>query len=161
MTGMYENGGAAVRLTDAQRNLAERAQEYAADRAEKLTGWLGASTREHIFERVNDALERGATASELAREIENDFSFSPERADVIARTELSAARMAGGVESMAEAGVKTKEWLIDASGHDKDDVCDDNADDGPIGIEEPFSSGDFAPPAHPNCNCGIAGDVEE
>ena len=39
-----------------------------------------------------------------------------------------------------------------------DDACDEcvaNAEQGAIGLEDEFLSGDDAPPAHPNCRCDV------
>jgi hypothetical protein len=44
------------------------------------------------------------------------------------------------------------EWLV-AEGCD---LCEENADASPIGIDEEFPSGDTEPPAHPNCMCALA-----
>ena len=43
-----------------------------------------------------------------------------------------------------------------------EEVCEGNADDGPIAVGETFSSGDERPPAHPNCRCWLEpGDTGE
>jgi hypothetical protein len=35
------------------------------------------------------------------------------------------------------------------------DFCDDNEQEGEIPYDEPFNSGDDAPPFHPNCQCRL------
>jgi hypothetical protein len=50
--------------------------------------------------------------------------------------------------------VSAKEWLTAL-----DDrvcrICSGNEGDGPIALGAYFSSGDDAPPGHPNCRCAI------
>jgi hypothetical protein len=81
------------------------------------------------------------------------------RAEGIARTELMTASNAGRVDGFDAAvadGVDSpdsrKEWI---TGGDPCPDCDP-LDGEIVGWDEQFSSGDDAPPIHPNCRCVIA-----
>lgn len=76
------------------------------------------------------------------------------RADLIGVNNLTVAffrgtRFGWGLDKRAR-----KRWHV-SDEHDQDDICDNNQDDGAIEINEAFSSGDFEPPAHVLCNCGM------
>ncbi len=94
--------------------------------------------------------------------IREAYAFSDDRAELIARTEIAMANQTGALEGMKlarGAGVKLKKvWVPDA---DACDVCQENADDGPIDIDDDFPSGDDQPTAHPHCECVIASEIEE
>lgn len=71
---------------------------------------------------------------------------------MIARTEPTFAESAGSLLGYAESGaVDGKGWSVE----DPCEVCQGNADDDIIPLDEEFSSGDQAPPAHPNCKCAV------
>lgn len=113
------------------------------------------STRDALAAEVEAAIANGATVSELAAAIQDSTAFSEARATMIARTEMAKADIAGSMEAFAACPEVTgKEWLT--AGDDKvSEECQDNEADGKIGINEAFSSGDQAPPSHPNCRCAI------
>lgn len=73
------------------------------------------------------------------------------RAGVIARTEMVNAYSTGITTFAQQSGATGKEWQdVGAT-----DECADNSADGPIALDDTFSSGDDQPPAHPNCRCGL------
>jgi hypothetical protein len=85
-----------------------------------------------------------------------DPDFSSERATMIAEYEVSTA-FHDGMKAMADLwrggnGPTEKAWQTE---DDPCPECADNADDGFIDSEAPFDSGDFEPPAHPNCRCSL------
>lgn len=71
-----------------------------------------------------------------------------------------------GYKQARDSGVRVmKEWLV---GGDPCPICEANADQGPIELDEDFDSGDDAPGAHPRCECAVApylpdeeGDAEQ
>lgn len=79
---------------------------------------------------------------------------SPARADLIAVNNLAVAFFRGTRFGWGLNEDSLKSWFV-SDVHDKDDTCDDNEDEGPIPIEEPFQSGDFEPPAHVSCGCDM------
>lgn len=112
-----------------------------------------------------DANDYGLLAAkQIARATANSFSLefsaslskryatSKIRADLITGDQLRKAYFRGIMKAWSQIPTAMKRWVV-ADSHDKDDTCDDNADDGLIEFEEPFQSGDFEPPAHINCTC--------
>lgn len=139
-----------------------RASEYAAKRAGELIssgpdgGELGDSTRLLIRDTIEQALDEGWSTDELAAELADSYGFSAARADAIADNELQTAVMRGQYDGWKATGaVVGKQWLL-SNDEDICDVCQGNADQGTVDIDSDFSSGDDAPPAHPNCRCDMA-----
>lgn len=156
----------------------ETASEWAKDRAAELVGMkyndagdlvenpdadmaITDATRAELQELVSRAIDEGMSADDLASEIEDLGSFSAERATTIARTEIIRANNQGHLQSFKDSGVvEKKEWSTAEDG----DVCEEcmaNEDQGPIGLDQDFDSGDDAAPAHPNCRCTIIAVVDE
>ncbi|MHB8668928.1 MAG: phage minor head protein [Burkholderiales bacterium] len=121
---------------------------------------ISESTREKIREQVEQAIDRGDSNDELASAIENSYAFSPERAEVIARTETAFADVQGNLIGYADMGV-TKKESIKSDLHDEPDECDDNEEGGEIPIDDDFPSGDSSPPYHPNCECDLLPVLDE
>lgn len=115
---------------------------------------IAADTRLKIRTLVTTAIEEGQSAQDLATLLEAMPAFDKDRAILVARTELIRANNQGHMAAYREAGVTEKEW---SSGEDElvCPECQDNVDQGPIPIDEPFLSGDTEAPAHPNCRCVV------
>lgn len=113
------------------------------------------TTRDDLRSLVEEALEEGWSADQLAGEIEDAHAFSDTRSETIARTELAFAHVEGNLDSWRESGVVSKKESILGSEHDLDDVCNENAEAGPIDLEAEFPSGHQGPPYHPNCVCDV------
>ena len=120
------------------------------------------ATRDELRSLVAQVQSGDIKLTDLPQAIMDATAFSKERANLIARTEIMAANGQGSLASFKAAksiGVKLKKaWHPD---EDACPICLDNADDGDIDIDDDFSSGDDAPPAHPNCECVIVPVVEE
>jgi citrate lyase gamma subunit len=151
------------------------AEDYARDRAAEMVGmkWVDGelvenpnaewaitdSTREELSALVQDAIDNGIGAKELAANIEDSTAFSPERAEMIARTEIINAYEGGGratANSAAEMGLDiVKYWLTSGEGESVCDICQENEDAGTIELDDEFPSGEQFPPAHPRCECVV------
>ena len=148
------------------------ALDYAQARGAELVGrkWVGGklvdnpdakwaisqTTRDGIRGLVSRGYTEGWTPRDLGQKISNAYQFSPERAKLIAITETNRASSQGILSGWRNSGlVAQKEWNLSAD-HDFDDECDGNEDDGPIDIDDTFSSGDDGPPAHPGCTCSLS-----
>lgn len=107
------------------------------------------------IDRIGSALAKGLsegwTPDKVARII-NRVIDDPQHALSIAQTEMSRAVSVATRDRYEEAGVEQVEWLV-AEGCE---ICQGNADAGPINIGDTFPSGDTEPPAHPNCMCALA-----
>lgn len=157
----------------------ERAADYARERAAEMVGkrvgpdgtlidnpnarWrIDDATRDMLRSTITTALDEGVSQEELQERIENSYAFSEERAQMIARAEVGNANSEGalqGYREAAEAGIKVrKQWLPDVGACE---ICQANADAGPIDLDDTFPSGDEAPMAHPNCECSVVPVVDE
>jgi len=156
----------------------ERAITYAADRGGELIGkrvlsdgtiidnpsakWaITDSTRDMLRVLVRQAITEGWSTDTLSRNVQDSHAFSESRADMIARTEIAKADVAGNLAGWRASGVVTGKQSIVGSEHDDDDECDDNADIGVIGIDDAFPSGDDGPPYHPRCVCDLIAVTDE
>ena len=139
-----------------------RAVDWAASHSAELVTGVTEATRNEIRDTISQGLEENIGTDGIADRLASLYAFSDERADLIAQTEVANANMAGALEGMRaarNAGVNlTKEWLPDA---DACDICLDNADAGPIPLDELFPSGDDQPQAHPNCKCSLISHIED
>ena len=148
------------------------ARDYVAERGAELVGkkvlddgslvenpdakWsIAETTREDLQAVLTDGVEQGWSAKRLSDVIESSGVFNEDRALMIARTELALAHVAGNVEGWKQSGEVTGKRSLLGDLHDVPDECDDNADEGVIGFDESFSSGDDFPPFHPNCVCDV------
>lgn len=109
------------------------------------------STREMLRADVANAIEQGMSNDELADQIQDSYAFSTERAETIARTETAFADVAGNMASYKEAGVPSKQWIVGAGCCEECEALSGET----VALDEPFSSGDDAPPAHPSCCCDV------
>lgn len=115
------------------------------------------STRDMIRDAIADGLADNIGRDEIIENISNLTGFSDDRAELIAETEIAQANSQAALEGYrgaASIGVNVKkEWLV---ADDPCDDCADNADAGPIDLDEDFPSGDDAPPGHPHCKCSLS-----
>ena len=102
---------------------------------------------------VADAIEEGLSNDDLADQLAENYAFSDDRAETIARTETAFADVAGNLEAYKASGqVDGKRWLA------APDCCDDcqELDGEVVGLDEEFpNDGGDGPPAHPNCRCDL------
>ena len=116
-------------------------------------------TRELLAADINEAMQEGWSTGKLASELEENYAFSEARAETIARTEIARADVQGSLETYRESGVvEGKKWLL---AEEPCPICQGNADEGVIGLNEQFASGEDGPPAHPNCECDVSPVIKE
>lgn len=110
------------------------------------------TTRNRMIRLIRDARLSLADVNELATMIEAEFEgISGTRAFLIANTESNQAMSSAQQAFLQENGFKTKVWI--PAGPNTCEICNGNADDGPIPLDQSFSSGDMHPPGHPGCEC--------
>lgn len=120
----------------------------------QLAADIDETTADRMANAVAAELEGGGTYDDAVRAIKDTFqSMKDSRAETIAKTELADAYNQAMLSSAKESGDLLKTWNLDGEGCEE--ICQPNAEDGAIGLDEEFSSGDDAPPAHPNCDCSI------
>lgn len=122
---------------------------------EELEDELDATTEDRTGSLIDKAFKDGLTYAALivgAREMFNKFDDS--RGEATAGHEISTAYHDGGRDQAATfEGELDKQW---ETGGESCEDCKANEDMGLIPADAPFDSGDFEPPAHPNCDCGIS-----
>jgi hypothetical protein len=140
----------------------DRARKWAAVHAADLVSEVEETTRDMIRKVISDGLDANLSIDDIADQIEESTAFSDERAQLIAKTEVSNANSAGALEGYRAAkdnGLRVlKGWL---NGSNPCPVCLENAAAGFIATEEEFPSGDMAPAAHPHCQCALTAKAEE
>jgi len=114
---------------------------------------LAATTRDRVKMLVGDAIEQGQSLGQLKKLLRVDPVFDKTRASLVARTETAMAHGQGSRDAAANSGRDGKRWVT--QGVSACDDCQGNADDGDIGIDDQFSSGDDTIPCHPNCECNV------
>jgi SPP1 gp7 family putative phage head morphogenesis protein len=102
---------------------------------------------------LHDALMNGDSPGKLAGRLV-DLVASPERAMLIAQTEIARAISAAAEARYRAAGVEFVEW---ATAEDERVclICNGNEAVGTIPIGTPFPGGTTTPPAHPRCRCAL------
>ena len=149
------------------------ALKYAKERAAYLVGkkWVNGvlvdnpnaqyviseATREMLKENIYEAISEGWSPDRLKQALLDNYAFSSQRAEAIARTEVAFAEVEGNKTIWEKTGVVThKVWLI------SEEPCDDCVENSKVGIieyDDDFPNGD--PPVHPNCTCDIAPAIIE
>ncbi len=138
------------------KKIAEGVGDYNA--AELVTN-IDETTRDMLAGDIDDAFKEGWSSATLANKLEENYAFSDSRAETIARTEIARADQEGSMKAYRASGVvHNKAWLL---AEEPCAICEENENDGIIGIDELFSSGDDAAPAHPNCECTVTPIVGE
>lgn len=168
--GFADNSGIVNQIHDT-------AVDYAKQRAAELVGMrydaagnlvasanaemaIDDTTRAMVQQIIYQGLQDGSRLDDIADDLEGlgPYPFSEERAAIIAETEVAKAHSMGSLDGYRQAedmGVDIqKEWLI--ADEEACDDCQENADAGPIDLDDTFPSGDDAPGAHPHCRCAIA-----
>ncbi len=155
---------------DMTDKMSEKALAYAKERAAELVGkrrlkdgtvidnpnrkWaIEDTTRDLLRGDVAKAIQEGWSTKQLQDELEKNFAFSEDRAEMISRTEIAFADSKGNMIAYKESGVvEGKEWLL-GSEHVDIDECDENASAGIIPLDATFPSGADDAPSHPRCVC--------
>jgi len=114
------------------------------------------STRDMIRSTVAESIKEGWSNDRLASALVDSEGFSAQRAMMIARTETIMASNTGSLNAYKASGVVDGKFWTTAEDDKVSEECEANADEGVIPLDAVFSSGDEAPPVHPNCRCSIA-----
>lgn len=110
---------------------------------------------DRIGNRLADGMRKGLSVDKIAESLRDDVA-DPARALMIAMTETTRAAMFAAQERYAEANIEKIQW----SAMDPCPKCALN--DGQIvKMGQKFASGDYEPPAHPNCLCSLLPVIEE
>jgi len=131
---------------------------YANQRAAQLVTKMDEETKDRLRKVIGDAIKEKRGIDGLARDIRAEFdNMTTFRSQMIARTETADSLEQAFMDRSKAMGVTGKEWVVS----DPCEICQANADEGVVPIDHIFSSGDDAPPAHPNCRCALAPSMLE
>jgi hypothetical protein len=141
------------------------ATEYMKARGAELVAELNKTTVDDLRSILSQGIEEGWSYDRVAKAIIAKYAAygaaRPQlhiatRAHMIAVTENA---MAYGESQLAQARAlesaglpMLKEWGVSADERTCEN-CMGNAGDGPLPLEDPYSSGDMMTPAHPACRC--------
>ena len=165
-SGLLEVGISDQGITN---QVSDQAADFARKRGAELVGrkWVGGElvdnpnavwaitegTREQLRTLVFSAINEGWSSQRLADEVQASAAFSDSRAEMIGRTEIARAHSAGNMAAYRASGVvEKKQWIL---GEEACEICQANAEEGEIGLDKTFSSGDDSTPAHPRCECAV------
>lgn len=102
-----------------------------------------------------EALKGSTSAADFAQRLKRAWlEFAQEHAILIVDHEWAVATGEAALLAYDLLGVKTKSWVTAGDG-DVCVVCEANAAEGPIPIDEDFPSGHHMHPAHPHCRCEV------
>lgn len=124
---------------------------------------LNTTTYNRLGRVLAETLAEGKSGRATAKRITEELGHiidDPARALTIAVTETRRAVSTASAQAYAATGVKQVSWLI-AEGEGLCDDCRGNNEESPIALGDTFPSGDYAPPAHPNCRCALQPNVDE
>lgn len=154
-----------------------RAENWARQRAAELVGmrregdfyvpnpnarWaIDSTTRDMLRAEVRKAIEAGDSTDQLARRLRNSFTFSEDRARMIARTEIARADSYGALLGWAQSGVVNGKTWQTAEDDRVSKECTHNQMVGDVPLDWDYGDGVFAPPEHPNCRCTLLPVVME
>ena len=134
----------------------QEAASWAEQHAAELVTGIDETTTTILEQAISTGIEKQLGVdgtAQLIRQILDDIGAA--RARTIAATEMNAAFSEAALLKLDRLGIEYKRWICSPDACEE--ICQDNADDGPIPVDEDFSSGDDRPPAHPNCRCAVVG----
>jgi len=132
-----------------------QAIDWATKHGAKLVTKMDEETKRRLAKVIGDGIEGKRGIPGLAKDLRTEFGdMQKYRSAMIARTETADALSQASLDTMKDMGIEGKEWVWHGSGDC--DICRDNDAEGVIPVGQAFSSGDMAPPAHPNCECALA-----
>jgi len=137
-------------VADGQAHLL--AAKYAEQRTGDLIRGLEDTTITNLRGLVSQAIGRGDSLGALKKAIREDQTFSPRRAETVARTETATALGQGKRAAAVDQGRDQKMWQANP---DACADCQENETGDWLPIDESFPSGDDTIPAHPNCECAV------
>ena len=141
----WKPGNRAAALLVAPPNGLKRLLEQ---RNVKIQGMTN-TTLDRIGTALADGLLDGSTRREIALDL-MDIVNDASRALTIAGTEMRSAVVNASMDLYQDSGVEQIQWLV----AEPCDLCMENFNQSPIGINEEWINGE--PPVHPNCMCDIA-----
>lgn len=135
---------------DTPLEITEEVNKFIATRSTFFSESINNTTKDTLLNAIKDGNAEGLSNAEIVSKVKDIYKgISENRAQMIARTEISASANFGAVEQYKQAGVKFHEWAV-VNPEDEDCLMNEGV---VVGIGEAFPSGDTLSPIHPNCQC--------
>jgi hypothetical protein len=133
----------------------QRAAEWATLHAGNMITGITNTMQDGVQRMVEAAIEDEATVAQLREALYTNPLFHGPRAEMIARTELAIANVAGNLIAWEDSGVV--EGVRWATGADCCPKCDEmDGEEVPLGSLFDYDGDQIeGPPAHPNCRCAV------
>jgi hypothetical protein len=149
---------------------AKYVKEHGADLVTRIDETTKGQIRTIIHQAVDEGWSYNRTSKTMIEQFKNYYSpdstwafdaprpqeHIKDRASLIAVTETGQAYEEGSsqmVQGLSDRGLTVEKSWLDVGDERVCDLCSGNADDGWIPIDEPHSSGDMYPLAHPGDRC--------
>lgn len=131
-----------------------RAVNWLKENALKHAKTISGTMKDEAKAIVIAGVESGTSVDDIAKALEQFYEAQADwKALRVARTEVIGGYAEGTLEGFRQSDtVTTKRWLT-AQDDKVEPECAMNEEDGAISVDAAFSSGDYAPPVHPNCRC--------
>lgn len=155
LTKAFEIAMLSAEPTLAPAEAGRLAAQWAETRGAELITNVVDTTRVRVRELVSQSIQDGDSLQALQKTLREDFSFSPVRAERIARTESAEALGQGSKQAAVSQGRDEKRWVDQGDTLVNIPICRTNALQGWIKIGDPFQSGHDQIPGHVNCRCNV------
>ena len=143
-----------INKDDLWKKVQPRAAEFANQRAAEVIVQVADTTRNTVAVLVKKSLAEELTPQQFKDVVEQYWLFSPERAGLIAETELIGSHTQGTLAAWTQSGlVPGYKWVCDGR---PCVTCAANGASRPVEIGERFPSGHSGPPVHPRCQCALS-----
>lgn len=132
------------------------------ERAKETAKSVNDTTIEKLSRTLAEGLGSGEGIADLTARVNVVYDEYPTyRAEMIARTEATAANNRGFQESYEQSGVaNAKEWINSGDGRVRDEHSDAGVGGEIVGVNETFSNG-LEYPSEPNCRCVLGPAFKE
>lgn len=131
------------------------AATFAADNAANLIQGIDETTSDLIADAVAKGISERLGVPGISSLIRDAVEWmTKQRADMIASTEMNRAMSDAALGKMGDGNIEYKQLVL---APDACEICQDNADEDPIPVDDEYPSGDLGPPFHPNCRCAVTG----
>lgn len=141
--------------TDYPGMTADEAAKYAAEQTDAIITGLDETSMQSVMNAVSAGIKQKlgvpGTAGLIRDAVEG---MSTWRSKLIANYQMNDAMSEAFLRKLRRNAVEYKQWIL---GPNPCEICEANAAQGAIPVDEDFDSGDDAPPAHGNCVCAVAG----
>ncbi len=134
-------------------------------RLDYVTDEITGTTKRELTRTINQGIDDGESLEKIKDRIKKYFNGTNNRAEKIARTEITAQLNGGLLLQYDDAGITHKQWLTNIDGFERESHAIINGE--VRRIDEPFSiglqmPGDFGDPAETlNCRCSVLAVIED